>query len=128
MAPPCDDDGDDYRDGARGGVQACPDVIRRCRRARDGGTMPMTRAVMQRYGDRNPSTTPSLEDTDSGRSGFPDVPSFFVFFNFQISLIKGQRPLPDLNAGSEHSVEFGYLLTRLCPSCNIVFRRVKLKK
>jgi hypothetical protein len=105
-APPCDDDGDDCHDGARGGVQACPDAVRHCRRARDDGTMPMTRAVMQRYGDRNPSTTPSLEDTDSGRSGFPGVPSFFLFFNFQISLIKGQRPSPDSNAGSEHSVEF----------------------
>jgi hypothetical protein len=29
-----------------------------------------------------------------------------LFFNFQISLIKGQRPSPDSNAGSEHSVEF----------------------
>lgn len=87
-APPCDDDGDDCRDGARDGVQACPGAIRRCRRARDGGTMPMTRAVVQRCGDRNPSTTPSLEDTDSGRSGFPDVPSFFVFLIFKFHLSK----------------------------------------
>lgn len=78
-APPCDDDGDDCRDGARGGVQACLGAIRHCHRARDGETMPVTRVVMRRYGDRNPSTTPSLEDTDSGRSGFPGVPSFLGF-------------------------------------------------
>lgn len=86
-APPCDDDGGDCRDGARGGVQACPDAVRHCRRARDGETMQVTRAVMRRYGDRNPSTTPSLEDTGSGRSGFPGVPSFsdFLILDFRLS-------------------------------------------
>lgn len=80
-APPCDDDGDDCRDGARGGDRACLGEVRHCRRARDGETMLGTRVVTQRYGDRNPSTTPSLAGTDSGRSGSPGVPSFSLFFS-----------------------------------------------
>lgn len=78
-ARPCDDGGDVSRDGARGGVPACPGAVRRCRRARDGETTPVTRVVTQRYGDRSPSTTPSPVDTDLGRSGFPGVPSFSLF-------------------------------------------------
>lgn len=79
-ALPCGDDGDDCRDGVRGGGRACPDAIRHCRRARDGETMLRTRVVTQRCDDRNPSTTPSLVGTDSGRSGSPGVPSFSLLF------------------------------------------------
>lgn len=87
-ALPCDDDGDDCRDGARGGVPACPGAVRHCRRARDGERMRVMRAVMRRYGDRNPLTTPSLEDTDLGRSGFPGVPSFLSFLIIDCRLSK----------------------------------------
>jgi len=106
---PCDDDGDDYRDGARGGVQACPGAVRHCRHARDGEMMPVTRAVMQRYGDRNPSTTPSLEGTDSGRSGFPVVPSFlcFLIFNFRLS-----------NANEHHRTQIQEVNTQLKSGSN----------
>jgi hypothetical protein len=78
--PLCDDDDDDCHDDERGGALACLDEDRRYRRARDGETMLVKRVVTQRYGDQNPSTTPSLADTNSGRSGFPGVPSFWRFF------------------------------------------------
>lgn len=87
MAPQCDDDDDDYHDDARGGVPACLDEVRHCHHERDGETTPVTRVVTQRYGDRNPSTTPSLVSTDSGRSGFPSVPSFLMIL---VLRFKGQ--------------------------------------
>jgi len=111
-ALPCDDDGDDCRDGARGGVQACPGAVRHCRRARDGETMPVTHAVMRRYGDRNPSTIPSLVDTDSGRSGFPGVPSFlgFLILDFRLSKandhhrIQMQEANTQLKSATNHTI------------------------
>lgn len=78
--PLYDDDDDDYHDDERGGVLACLDEDRRYHHAQDGETMLMKRVATQRYGDQNPSTTPSPEDIDSGRSGFPGVPSFLRFF------------------------------------------------
>lgn len=85
MVPRCDGDGDVHHGDAHGDVPAYLGVVRHRHRARDGETTPATHAVTLRYGDRNPSTTPSPADTGLGPSDFLDVPSFSLICFFLFS-------------------------------------------